>query len=195
MKINTPVKKINTPSKNKHPSDKNKHPRDFRFSNPSKNKHQKVENKIHPLRGVYLFSIPWYPKYSENRSLTKIGKKFFDFFRFFSREISKISQLKLWRKLFFENRRKNHVENFGFQKKLRNRNFISFLSSGENLKVIHWEIRKLEPICLGGGGTCRFHPRFLRSASWRFNNLRSKIEFNPKELIPKQSARIRLFPT
>ena len=47
---------------------------------------------------------------------------------------------------FFENRRKNRVENFGFQKKLKNRNFISFLSSGENLEVIHWEIRKLEPI-------------------------------------------------
>ena len=80
LKINTPVMKINTPSKNKHPSDKNKHPRNFRFSNPSKNKHQKVENKIHPLRGVFIFNslvVTGLPLIIPiNRNIKTVGKMF-----------------------------------------------------------------------------------------------------------------------
>ena len=89
---------------------------------------------------------PHYPKYLKNRSMTKIGETVFRFFSFCSRKNLKISFWNYKGNFFFENRRKNRVENFGFQKKLKNRNFISFLSSGENLEVIHWEIRKLEPI-------------------------------------------------
>ena len=60
---------------------------------------------------------PHYPKYSKNRSLTKMEKKkFFDFFSFFFGKNRKFLACFYKGNFFFENRRKNRVENFGFQK-------------------------------------------------------------------------------